>query len=93
MNSRESIDSEAAVFSCQVAVCRPLSQLYTYKVPPCFQGTVSVGSRVEVPFGRTHVMGFIVSLSLPVAVAPDSGDGSEDSVSIAAVDDIRGDDV
>lgn len=36
---------------------------FTYAIPPSFEGTVAVGVRVVVPFGRKLITGLVVSLS------------------------------
>ena len=43
-----------------VAVPLPVSQLYTYHVPPELQDEVTLGKRVLAPFGRKYLTGYIV---------------------------------
>ncbi len=44
----------------EVAVPRPLPQLFTYRIPADLRGRVAQGSQVEVPFGRGRSPGFVV---------------------------------
>ena len=41
----------------------PLREPFTYSIPTQFLGTVQVGMRVLVPFGRRQITGYVVNLS------------------------------
>ncbi len=43
-----------------VAVPLPLRDLYTYSIPEALVKTVAPGARVQVPFGRRNVVGYVV---------------------------------
>ncbi len=45
-----------------IAVNVPLDQLFSYVVPDALKGTLQVGSRVSVSFGRRSAIGFVVGL-------------------------------
>ena len=55
----------------QVAIPSPLTQLFTYKIPPSLAGKIQQGQRVQVPFRKKQVIGFCMSLtgSLPKGMA------------------------
>ncbi|MFC2140624.1 primosomal protein N', partial [Candidatus Auribacterota bacterium] len=44
----------------KIVVELPLSHAFDYSVPPSLRDTVSIGSRVWIPFGRKEVTGYIV---------------------------------
>ena len=44
-------------------VIPPLSQAFTYELPPQFSAQVNVGSRIVVPLGRRQATGFVVARS------------------------------
>ncbi len=46
----------------QVAIPVPMRQLFTYKVPENFSGTINIGERVIVPFGNRQVIGIVLEL-------------------------------
>lgn len=48
-------------------VIPPLARSFTYRVPAEHTGTIQVGSRVEVPFGRRRVGGYVVATGKDVA--------------------------
>jgi hypothetical protein len=41
----------------------PVEQAFTYEIPEALIGRVSVGSRVEVPFGKRTLSGIVVELA------------------------------
>jgi primosomal protein N' (replication factor Y) len=47
----------------QVALPVPVATAFTYEVPPELAPRVFVGCRVDVPFGRRFLKGFVVALS------------------------------
>jgi len=47
----------------QVALPVPLAQSFTYKIPDDLQESISVGSRVEVPFGRRVLSGVVIDIT------------------------------
>jgi primosomal protein N' (replication factor Y) len=47
---------------CQVVPFLPLSQVYTYKMPPPLASKILLGSRVVVPLGSREVLGVVVKL-------------------------------
>lgn len=53
----------------EVAVALPLRQAFTYRVPPDLARSLEVGARVQVPFGRRRLAGFVVALG-PARGAP-----------------------
>lgn len=53
---------DASLKYAQVAVQRPLTQTFSYRVAASMMETIRVGSIVEVPFGRTKVQGVVVDL-------------------------------
>ncbi len=44
----------------RVAVCLPVNNTFTYKVPAALEDKICVGSRVLVPFGARTVTGFVL---------------------------------
>ena len=54
----------------QVALDTPLYRLFDYRLPDGL-GTVSPGSLVEVPFGRTHQVGVALGLQTDSVIATD----------------------
>ncbi|RJR26232.1 MAG: DEAD/DEAH box helicase, partial [Candidatus Latescibacterota bacterium] len=44
-----------------VAVPYPVDRLFTYRVPAALRGRIRAGSRVQVPFGRSRVTGYVVA--------------------------------
>jgi primosomal protein N' (replication factor Y) len=54
----------------EVAVALPLRQTFTYRVPPSLYGRLIPGARVQAPFGRRRVAGFLVSVGPARGVAP-----------------------
>ena len=48
----------------EVAVDRPLDRTYTYAVPPEFVEGTHIGSRVEIPLGRSETRGVVISLGV-----------------------------
>ena len=40
-----------------------LDREFDYRIPPQLAGTVQIGSRVAVPFGRTKAQGYVVGLA------------------------------
>ena len=53
----------------EVAVPLPLHDAYTYAVPEAFAAVVAAGARVEVPFGKRHVIGYVVGFRDQAPVA------------------------
>ncbi len=53
----------------KVAVDLSLDREFDYLIPEDLQSAVEIGSRVEVPFGRRHVNGFVVGLADQSALA------------------------
>lgn len=49
----------------QVALPLPIDQLFTYRVPPAFQGLAQPGCRVLVPFGTRRLTGVVVPVDPP----------------------------
>ncbi len=47
---------------CSVAVCRPVRRLFTYLLPPRLQKVVSACSRVQIPFGHSDALGFVIDV-------------------------------
>jgi primosomal protein N' (replication factor Y) len=43
-----------------VAVPAPVDKLFTYRVPDALAGRVQVGCRVQIPFGKRRVTGYVV---------------------------------
>lgn len=54
----------------EVAVALPLRQTFTYRVPPALYGRLIPGARVQAPFGRRRVAGFLVSVGPARGIAP-----------------------
>jgi len=54
----------------EVAVALPLRQTFTYRVPPSLYGRLVPGARVQAPFGRRRVAGFLVSVGPARGAAP-----------------------
>jgi primosomal protein N' (replication factor Y) len=52
----------------EVAVPLPLRDLYTYTVPAAFDASVAPGARVQVPFGRRNVVGYVVGFPASATV-------------------------
>ena len=52
----------------QVALPRPVQELFHYQIPPHFLGSVSRGTIVHVPFGRRTMTGVVVDLVDPSPV-------------------------
>lgn len=48
---------------CEVVFNRPLEHPFTYRIPPPLQGTLKIGQRVRVPFGKSETLGYVVDLS------------------------------
>ena len=46
--------------SVRVAVTLPVEETYLYLVPPGLESRAQVGCRVEVPFGKRKVTGYIL---------------------------------
>ena len=44
----------------EVAVALPLHKNFTYRLPPSYAGSVQIGMRVLVPFGRRNLTGYVV---------------------------------
>src|SRR5262245_8993213 len=53
----------------EVAVPLPLRDLYTYTVPEALEPSVAPGARVQVPFGRRNVVGYVVGFPATASVA------------------------
>ena len=47
---------------CQVVPLLPLSQVYTYKIPPPLASKILLGSRVVVPLGSKEALGIVVKV-------------------------------
>ncbi len=60
MSSASSSDNQPFA---EVVFNLPLREPFTYIIPPQFLGTVQVGMRVLVPFGRRQITGYVVSLA------------------------------
>jgi primosomal protein N' (replication factor Y) len=52
----------------EVAVPLPLRDLYTYTVPEALEPSVAPGARVQVPFGRRNVVGYVVGFPAATTV-------------------------
>ena len=50
----------------RVAVTLPVEETYVYLVPRDLEGGAQVGARVEVPFGKRKVTGYILEHAVPV---------------------------
>jgi len=46
----------------KIVVDVSLDRMFDYQIPPALMDQVAVGSHVNVPFGRRHAQGFVVSL-------------------------------
>ena len=44
----------------QVVLGLPVDRAFTYSIPEDFRGSIKVGQRVEVPFGRRLEIGYVV---------------------------------
>jgi len=53
----------------RVALPLPMATCFTYRIPDDLTGEIFVGRRVEVPFGRRSLSGFVVELSTTSDVA------------------------
>ena len=47
---------------CQVVPLLPISQVYTYKIPPPLASKILLGSRVVVPLGSKEALGIVVKV-------------------------------
>ena len=47
----------------KIAVDLSLDREFDYLIPDELHGAVEIGSRVEVPFGKRHVNGFVVGIA------------------------------
>ena len=61
---------EAASGYAEVAIDRPMRQLYSYRVPPELHGRLEAGMRVAVPFARRREVGMVVGLAETCDVPP-----------------------
>jgi|CXWL01.1.fsa_nt_gi primosomal protein N' (replication factor Y) len=52
----------------EVAVPLPLRDVYTYSIPEGLAATVAPGARVQVPFGRRNVVGYVVGFPAAASV-------------------------
>lgn len=52
----------------EVAVPLPLHDLFTYTVPEALEPAVAAGARVQVPFGRRNVVGYVVGFPAAATV-------------------------
>ncbi len=48
---------------CDVVFNRPLNQSFTYRIPPHLLGSLKIGQRVRVSFGKSDTLGYVVGLS------------------------------
>ena len=55
--------AETAPLYAAVALNVPLDKLFHYRVPEALRGSVTVGARVRVPFGRREMTGTCVKFS------------------------------
>lgn len=53
--------AEGRLFA-NIALPVPVDRLFTYAIPGEMEGTVGIGARVSVPFGRRKMTGYVVSL-------------------------------
>lgn len=66
LNTASAPELSAADF-VDVAVCLPVSGVFTYQVPPHLMDMVAVGKRVSIPFGRQTATGYVLG---PAETAP-----------------------
>ena len=52
----------------EVAVPLPLRDVYTYSIPEGLAATVAPGARVQVPFGRRNLVGYVVGFPAAASV-------------------------
>ncbi|MBI2891906.1 MAG: primosomal protein N' [Deltaproteobacteria bacterium] len=66
----ESRTSDPVETWADVALALPLRQAFTYRVPRDLARDLEVGARVQVPFGRRRLAGFVVALGPARGTAP-----------------------
>ncbi|GAF69011.1 unnamed protein product, partial [marine sediment metagenome] len=45
----------------QVVLGLPIDKAFTYSIPGAFKKSIRIGQRVEVPFGRRVMLGYVVN--------------------------------
>lgn len=63
MSAADEIVSKRVPAYAKVALPLPMATLFTYEIPDDLAPEIFVGRRVEVPFGRRTMSGFVVGLS------------------------------
>ncbi len=51
--------------AAEIAVVAPLDKILNYAIPVDLAGEVCIGSRVRVPLGRRHVVGYVMNWAEP----------------------------